>query len=306
MDARSLINHLADQEKALLKSQFLAPCLQGGRVRVCLDGLIYELTPQQADFEGWGLFQAVDAKQAGLIGPASLGKVDEYLAHLQPLRMLLAWPVTGRTWMAYPAHEGDAVQRFGLARPVLLHLAEDVQAFTQVQARFDGASFWFEAVDRAADPRVGERLRGALREVEVPEDLNWKGLTPEARTVYGLALDREMALAARENARNARRNAHARRHAQQAWIRDLPPVRHDEARLHRALRFAGADLRDVHDHGVYWTVEWTTQDGQNHTSAISKDDLTVMSAGLCLDGHDRDFDLQSLVGVVEQAEPWAF
>ena len=34
--------------------------------------------------------------------------------------------------------------------------------------------------------------------------------------------------------------------------------------------------------------------------AIAKSELTVVSAGICLSGRDRDFDLQSLVGVVER------
>jgi hypothetical protein len=40
--------------------------------------------------------------------------------------------------------------------------------------------------------------------------------------------------------------------------------------------------------------------GESHTSAISKQDLTVVTAGICLDDLDEEFDLQSLVGVVEQ------
>lgn len=39
-----------------------------------------------------------------------------------------------------------------------------------------------------------------------------------------------------------------------------------------------------------------------HTSAIAKADLTVVSSGICLSGRDRDFDLQSLVGVIEHQE----
>ncbi len=56
------------------------------------------------------------------------------------------------------------------------------------------------------------------------------------------------------------------------------------------------------DKGDFWTVEWRTGDGEEHTSAISKMYLTVMNAGICLDDLDEDFDLQSLLGVVEQRE----
>src|SRR5262249_38211647 len=66
-----------------------------------------------------------------------------------------------------------------------------------------------------------------------------------------------------------------------------------------ALRVGGGDLRAFNDRGQYWLVEWTTADGERHTSAIAKGDLTVISSGICLSGRDRDFDLQSLVGVIK-------
>jgi hypothetical protein len=49
-------------------------------------------------------------------------------------------------------------------------------------------------------------------------------------------------------------------------------------------------------------VEWTTSEGLRHTSAVTKTDLTVVSSGICLSGRDRDFDLLSLVGVVEGSD----
>lgn len=48
-------------------------------------------------------------------------------------------------------------------------------------------------------------------------------------------------------------------------------------------------LREFHDRGEYWQVEWTADSGYVHTSAIEKRDLTVISAGICLSGLDRDF-----------------
>ncbi len=166
---------------------------------------------------------------------------------------------------------------------------EDGDPFEQVKARFDGTAFWFEARDRGGDPRIAERLRRALSESTAPEDLTIERLTPEARVVYRLLRDAE------RRRRELRRRRRQERRA-----------RSDEGRLRHALDLGGGSLQQFRDRGQYWQVEWTTSDGRHHTSAISKNDLTVLGAGICLDGRDRDFDLQSLVGVVENAEPWAF
>ncbi len=76
----------------------------------------------------------------------------------------------------------------------------------------------------------------------------------------------------------------------------------DEKRLRKALQTGGGELYQFQDRGDYWTVAWTTKDRTCHTSAIVKTDLTVISSGICLSGRDRDFDLQSLVGVMERQE----
>jgi hypothetical protein len=74
-----------------------------------------------------------------------------------------------------------------------------------------------------------------------------------------------------------------------------------EARLRGALRLGGGQFVDFRDRDDFWVVEWTTSDGERHTSIVTRDDLTVVSSGICLAGRDRDFDLQSLVGVIEQS-----
>ena len=82
-------------------------------------------------------------------------------------------------------------------------------------------------------------------------------------------------------------------------IKHFEPKVRDEWRLQRALKMGGGELRGFCDRDDYWLVEWTSGSGEHHSSAIAKNDLTVMSAGICLSGLDKDFDLQSLVGVVE-------
>jgi hypothetical protein len=277
-DVRKLLTELTAQEQQLHATPFLAPCVRGGRVRTRMAGLVCTFAPRPADFEGWAIFQPVDTATAEVVEEASLPRVAEYLRLMRPLRMRLALALDGQTWLAYPVNEADARQRWGAVRPAAVHLVSDGVRFEQVLARWDGSAWWFEEVDRRADPRVAERLRDALRQVTPPESLRFRGITPEMRTVYDLA-------------------------AQQAQqFRTMMEQRRDEQRLRQALRLAGGGLREFRDRGDFWLVEWSTADGERHSSAVNKGDLTVVSAGICLSGRDRDFDLQSLVGVVERQD----
>ena len=275
-DIRQLLEQMAAEEEAFRKTKFLAPCVRGGKARAKVAGLIQSFVPIPRDFEGWGVFAPVDERTACVVEEAGLPLVAEYLRLLIPLRVRLARPLKGQTWLAYSVNESDARQRVGAVRPLPVHLVTEGAAFETVVARGDGSAWWFEETDRRADPQIAERLREAQHKLTLPEALRFPGVTPEMRAAYDLAVQETEAFQAL-----------------------LQPGR-DEARLEQALRMAGGTLRGYQDHGDYWVVDWTTRDGERHTSAIARKDLTVMSAGICLSGQDRNFDLQSLVGVVER------
>jgi hypothetical protein len=269
-----LLESLAAEEEAFREATFLAPCLPGGKVRARVAGLVLELRPV-ADFEGWGIFRALEGGRAELVEEAELPQIDRYLQLLPQVRLRLALPLRRRTWLAYPVSESDVAQRMGAVRPVPVHLVSEGMRFEQITSRFDGSTLWFEAVDRGAEPRHAEAMDEALTRVVDPELLRFRGMTPEMRTCYGLAAQ------------------------QAAEFRAMLEARRDESRLRDALGVAGGDLRRFTDRGEFWLVEWTTRDGERHSSAIDKRQLTVVSSGICLSGRDRDFDLQSLVGVME-------
>ena len=280
---KNLINSMAQEEKQALDTEFLAPCVRGGMLRARVNHLIYTFRPLPKDFEGWGIFLPLSNKEAELLEEASLFQVAEYLKLLKPLRVRLSQPLRGQTWLAYPANESDAQQRFGAARPLILHLVSEGAQFEQVIARTDGGAFLFEDTDRRSDPVIAQTLRGALINNTRVEDLRFANLTPEMRAAFQLALQPFV--------------PPVKQRHKGSQIEPLP--KSDRARLSEALQMGGANLEGFADRGDYWTVEWTSRSGERHTSAISKEDLTVISSGICLSGRDRDFDLQSLVGVME-------
>ncbi|MEW6213125.1 MAG: hypothetical protein AB1631_32810 [Acidobacteriota bacterium] len=275
-DIKRLLDSISRQEDQLRSTQFVAPCVRGGLVKAKVAGLVYTFTPDPREFEGWGVFLPLDEKIAGVVEEADLHLITEYLKLLKPVRLRLVHSLHHRTWLAYPVNESDARQRWGQPRPVMVHLVEAAADFEQIIARWDGSAFWFEELDRRADPEIAERMRKALRDVTLPDALQFKGITPEMRAAYNLATQ------------------------QAPEFQPLVQRKRDEERIKSALRMAGASLQQFHERGDYWIVEWTTSEGELHTSAIARRDLTVISAGICLSGRDRDFDLQSLVGVVER------
>lgn len=270
---RSLIERLAKAEQNFIKTRFLAPLVRGGQVRVRMEGMICTYTAEPRDFEGWGVFQARADFRAVLLREASRKQKAEYLKMLPGVRLILVRPLRGASWLAYPANRGEFRYKYGEVKPVVVRLVSQVKAFQIAACRFDGQGFWFDKVDRAADPKVPGLMAKALRAFVAPAALRHPGLTPEFREAYELVLNQ---------------------------VGDLR-VQTDEARLRRALEMGGGSLESFVDRGDYWTTQWTTSNGESHTSAIQKSDLTVMSAGICLDGEDAKFDLQSLVGVVEGA-----
>jgi hypothetical protein len=237
--------------------------------------MAYTFLPHPRQFEGWGIFQASKAQTATLIEEASLTQIETYLKPFQSFRLRLVQRLQSKTWLAYPVNEADIRQRIGIVRPISVYLVTEGKVFDQIVVRFDGQSCWFESLDRRDDPMVAETLRLELKRMTPPEALRFKGMTPEMRCTYDLAAQ---------------------------CTEGMSQHRQDERRLQQALKTGGGELQTFQEHSDFWTVEWTTSDGERHTSAIAKTDLTVISSGICLSDRDHDFDLQSLVGVIEDRE----
>ncbi|MGG6263087.1 hypothetical protein ACQ4M3_07390 [Leptolyngbya sp. AN03gr2] len=271
-DLRNLIHAIHQQQSKLPETRFISPCLPNSKITTRIAGLIYTFTPIDPSYEGWGIFQPQNEQTACKIEDASLPEIEQYLEQFQSLRVRLIFPIKGQTWLAYPINETAMRERVGAAKPIAIHLVTEGLQFRSAIGRWTGKSLWFESTDFRADPIMPDQLNECLRQGIIAEDLRLKGLTPEDRIAYQIA------------------SQHTKAFSGQG----------DEQRLRSALTHAGGELRQFEDRGQFWRVEWTTSDGERHISAISKEDLTVMNSGICLSGRDRQFDLTSLVGVIEK------
>jgi hypothetical protein len=269
---RDILERMERAEEDFLGTEFLAPVMPGGIVRVRIEGIVCSLRVAGGTAPGWAILRPTSMDQARIVRTPSPAQVRAYLALFPPVRLVLvvAEAAGGSTWIAIPAHRGD--RRIRIDRRARVHLVRDSQPFETIVARFDGSHFWFEAKDRRRSPALAQYLREALRAQVAPQAVHKRNLSAEEREAYGLSW------AALEEARKGR----------------------VQLRLEVALAHAGAEFSSFVERGDAYTVRYTV-DGREHVSTVRKDDLTVLSAGICLAGEDERFDLESLVGVLRQS-----
>ncbi len=286
MPIDDLLDKLEQAERRFVRTEFLAPIIGQGHVVVRIAGVVCQLKVTAGlphEFAGWAILRSLSTSKAEFVREASLTETAKYLALFPALRLVLVQRVVETRsprpyWLALPAQQGDT--RFRIAGPAMLLLSEDgLDRFETIVARFDGRLFWYERRDPARDPAIAAYLREQLTKQEAdgvppkPDRLHAPGLSREEREAYGFV----RALLAQ---------------AQRDKI---------ELRLSEALAHAGAELRSYVERGDVYVVTYEV-DGRQHVSTVQRDDLTVRTAGICLAGQDRRFDLGSLVGVLREAE----
>jgi hypothetical protein len=271
---RETLDRLAAAEEHAFAGEFLAPMIRGGMVQIRIAGVVCRLEVKPEDFEGWGVFRPTSPNTAELVRPARLAERRRYLDLLPLLRMIVCHR-EGSQWLAIPAHRADT--RFRIEGLVPVRLVEDAQLFEVLLTRFDGAQCWFEGSDPRCDPGTASYLRDVLGRMVDPGQLSRPGLTAEERAAYVV-------------------NYAPRLQAELEARRDRV-----EERLRAALAHAGAELRDYQQRDDVYRITYEV-DGRRHVSVVAQRDLSVQVAGICLSGQDRHFDLQSLVGVLREAE----
>ena len=300
MSLANIFDRLQAQETALVGTRVLAPIIGGRRVTVKVGGVACQLSVD-SDARGWSVLEVQSTTRATWLRATTLLEREKYLALLPAVRFT-ALERNGAIWPAFPAHAGDSRFRLNGVAPIREIANANLQMFDAIIARFDGTHFWFEKADARRSPAIAEYLRQSLAEQIAPDALHKKGLSREERNAYALALygppepqtSRTLDAATAPHSLNP------------LWSISNPNT--PDGRLAQSLNHAGGRLVSWMDRGDAYTVTYQFGD-RTHTSTVRADDLSVMTSGICLSGQDRDFDLTSLVGVMQEAasdEPWLF
>ena len=272
LNINEALTRLAREETAFLHAALLAPVVRGRGVAVRIAGVRCTLRVVPPAFHGWGVFQPVSHAVATLVRQATAGERRQYLDLFPQLRLVVCGR-DGNRPLAVPAGAADA--RFEIAGPVEVQLAPEFDLFDTLLVRFDGARFWFDELESRSDPAAAAYLRKALADMVDPEKLSRSGLTEGQRCAYSAAFQQRIAAVRADEREDA------------------------GLRLKAALSHAGAGLHDFAELSQAYRVSFVL-DGRRHTSVVRKHDLSVVTAGICLSGQDRKFDLSSLVGVLRE------
>ena len=276
-----LIASLAKHETGVVGRQFIAAKSRGVDVNVRIGGAVCTMRTRPRRYEGFGIFQAMSLTKAQLVREATLVERTRYF-RLLPQLALIVQARHGGQWMGVFQDLRDRCLLVDCTVPI--QLALDVQPFDFVNVRFDGNRYWFEQLDPSHSPITASALRDALDHGVSPRALRIRGLTPREREVYAGMFQQR----------------YAPRPVEELVVPDgVPVVDLVEQRLQSNLEHAGGELVDYFEHADGYRVRYQV-DGIEHVSSLSKDDLTVQSAGFCLDDMDEQFDLTSLIGVVRE------
>ena len=280
----NLLSKFAAQEENFLGREFIAAKLRGADVNVRIGGAICRMRVHPRRYEGIGIFKPKSHSVAELVRDATLTERSRYFNLLPQLKLVVQCR-HGEQWVGRMANRSDA--RFSIEGAVPIHLAFDVETFDVIFARFDCRQFWFDELDMSQSPVTAVALRNALDSQVHERDLEIAGVTPELRDAYA--------------ANYRERYESAVDEGPQSEAIEVQPMSGDAVRnrLQDNLLHAGAELVSYSEHSDGFRVTYRV-DGKQHVSSLDKADLTIQSAGFCLDEMDHNFDLASLIGVVRE------
>lgn len=270
-DIIDLIDKIGEREEAITEHEFISPVFFNTHVATHINGLVYDFKIPSSK-PGWYKYRPVDIKRAKMVSEADPIEIDSYMKHLDRLRMVLVYKDKG-VYYGVPMKEN----KYGMPLHNLLpvYLCDDqVMDFDRVCCRYDGLSLWYEAPDIANDPSKAEYLRDQLSKYAESVKLRYPGLNVEERHAYAFRYQVDKKL-----------------------VQDRK-----KKKIKEDVEHAGGKFVNFMEGRDFFNVTYEV-DGSQYTSTISKKPgHQVITAGVCLSGGDRDFDLKSLITVMRERQ----
>lgn len=247
--------------------EVLAPVLSTGGVVAIINRHPYRFRLKTISM-GWLIIKPLSSSRAQTEREAYPYEIGEYLKKLPRLHCIACRRLGPMSWLVYPFNLGDAKQRLGsLEFPRSAYLVtENIEPFQIIACRIMGNSLLY---DRLASVQVGwhqfqEQLGAEATGVKFP--------SPEFGHVYNILL---------EDIREQKKQT-------------------TEGRIKDAISYLGAELVSFSERGEDYTVRWKDK-GHEHQVTVSRD-FRLLTAGICLDGLEREQSLSSVVAVMRQYE----
>lgn len=271
MSILDIFTKLAQDEDKFYGESFLGPVLFGGIIHVRINGVILKFRVKPSSFTGWGVFRTTKHNVCKLIHTASRLEIAKYLDLLTQVRLIVCSQedphgifVNGNNF-----HTSEMV-------PIrLIPEEEGLLLFDTVITGYDGYNFLYSSIDIRMSMRAAY-LRESLNSNIKPNELSIDGLTKNEKIAYALVYK----------------------------IRETQKLEQlkltTEYKLKSAVERAGGNFIGYNERSDAISVEFYV-DGQKHLSTINKN-LGVISAGICLNGTDKQYDLQSLVTVIREGQ----
>lgn len=271
MNTLDIIQKLGEKEDALIGSSFVSPVFNNTNVITLVSGLVYSLKIPRVS-PGWYCVKAISNTEAEIVEEADLMQIEEYLKKFPKIRIILIQK-QGNYHIGIPFKNNN--QDFNFRNPLPIFLTDDnVDLFETVICRFDGGNLWFNNIDPSSDLIKSEHLRDAFEKGIEPSKICYKGLSIEEKVAYSLRFNLD------------------KNH------REL--LKHKN--LKKDIEFAGGRLIKFDERKDHYSVTYKV-DNQEYTSYISKDPVhQVLTAGICLEEGDKNFDLTSLISVIREGQ----
>jgi hypothetical protein len=306
-----LIGSMADSEDALYGSTFVCPIFNSDRIATRVRGLYHFFRVPKVS-PGWYRVKALNSKEAEIVGECDLHEKESYSMLFPRVRM---HPVIkeGLLFKAIPMINNSPILDLNALHTV--YFADDfVREFDRILCRTDGSHVWYEESDFGMDPEIPEYLRKSLEERVPPEALAYKGLNIDCKRSYALrvTIDEAIRVGIAERARKDE-ELELKRRREEALIamentrKELVRKAQDrlkaiEGTLEGDVAHAGGEYIGHEEKSDHYRIRYIVE-GVEYISYVAKTPgHQVLSAGICLDGEDQQFDLKSLITVIREGQ----